>query len=559
MFCLTAPDQAEEYTVDERDLLSGHPSYPEWLRRVEAVFQRMQAEHPQVERRPYQIENAAMYCLRRRNLMGHAQGSGKTTTTALMIAALYPRLEEARPGLVLVVAPSALSASTRWLPDLERVPALQGQVALITRETKHLPDAPIWVVTCDFPRNRSRYLKHREQPHRRTMARRLGKKHAPALLVLDEVHLFQGKTLRTQAIRYLCQRSRRILGLSGTLSDGRLDLIHTTASLLYGQRWPFTQREFLDRYANKQAVQSRYLQTEEEELKPSPRYLQHLSLYKLGEYHALSRRYIHRLTLNDPSVASCVRRPEQSMKVHVAQPSQEHSELYRSVVQEHLEQLRTLAALPHAGTPGRFPLIWELFAVANHPWSKGLQEPPAKAMDLLELLKDCPKTVVFTNSVPAARWLHHFLRSHMSPEQVIRLYAEDNQETPPRLNDDQREQALSRYCFDPEVRAGIFSLRLASLSIDMLTTEQVVFWDLPWQALPVQQAITRVVRPGNPISNVPIHMLTTDGMLDWHAFSLLSQRILNARLLLDYDLESLHDLEIGELDAGDLARRILVT
>lgn len=541
------------WEVQEKNLLSKHPSFKEWNKKTEAVVERMLDAHPSLERRPYQWESAALYCMRRNNLMAHAQGAGKTTTTGITIAALYPEIRKgtARPGLVQIVAPSVLSAQTRWLQDLERLPDLQGKIALVNNP-KTFPTAPIWVYTCDFLRRQSPLIRNRTQARRRMVCRNI---RPAALLVVDEVHLFKQGSLRMLSLKYFSDRCRRILALTGTLSDGRLELVHDICDLVY-RTWPFQRREFLSQFAQKQAVNSRYVESDTEELRPSTRYLESMSVFRVPDYYSIARQHIHRLTLNDPSVAACIKRPQEKSQIFCVSPSQDQRELYLDIVQQHLEQIQTLAGLDRGGMPTKFKLLWKLFEAANTPWQHGVLAPK-KAEKLLELVHSSPKTVVFTSSVSAGRWLHRFLSNNFGRDQVVRLYAQDPEANPARMGDAERETALARHCFEPTVKVGIFSLRLACLSIDMLSTEQVIFWDLPWECLLVQQAITRVVRPGNSNKTVRVQFLTTDGMLDHHAFILLGQKLRNARMLLDYELDTLQEADIGSVDAADLARAIL--
>ncbi len=241
------------------------------------------------------------------------------------------------------------------------------------------------------------------------------------------------------------------------------------------------------------------------------------------------------------------------------QPTAAHQLAYTNLVREYFEPLETLADLDHAGSPNRFAFIWKLFYASNAPWLEHGIDDPAKATRLLELLQGAKKTAIFTSSVDVGLWLHRFLKQELGEAAVVRLYAEDQNADPKRLSEAQRSTILDSYCYSDSVKAGIFSINLASMSIDMLTTDQVVFWDLPatGKPLPVQQAITRAVRPGNVHRAVAVKYLVHAGMLDYHAFRLLGQKLQNAKLLLDYDLESLLGVESGGTDASELAKAIL--
>jgi len=539
---ISDPQQLATAEVEENNLLIQLPNFPRWRRQVQAIAERTALACPEFEVRPYQVEHAAMFCLRRRNIAAHAQGTGKTTVTGLMIAALYPQLR--RPGQVQVVAPSLLSATTRWLPDLERIAGLKGQIAILRRSTER-PHAPIWIYAADYLRRQSPRLKHRQAERRRWIARDLPR---PALLVVDEVHLFRPHTLRGRALRYLAGRARRILALSGTLSDGRLDLIDGTCRLVYGRHWPWSAAEFRRRFGEKQPLNSHYL--EGEELVASPRYLSHLSLYRVGEYYQTFRRFVHRVRISDPSVISCVRLPQLDSDVCCVEPTVDQQQAHRKLVEEHLQLLQALADQPAAGTPNRFRLLQDLYRLANLPWELDLET--CKAEHLLSLVQQARRTVVFTASVSAGRWLTEHLRRHVGS--VVRLYAQDDRATPPQLDEEARERVLELY--NTSARVGVFSLHLASLSIDLLTTDQVVFWDLPWQTLPVQQAITRVLRPGNRHETVRVRYLVTKGLLDTHAFNLLGQKMRGVRLL-DFDLDAVSAADLGAIDASSLARALL--
>ena len=500
--------------------------YPQFLKRIESVAETTWAANPSFERRPYQCEAAALYCCRRQNICAGSQGVGKTLIVGFCIAGLYPDIAKRRRGLVQIVAPSLLSAHSRWAVDLQRIPHLRGLVQVIAKKKDwEQATAPIWVYHQDLLTIKAD--KNRRRPW---LAQDIGRRTPPALLVVDEVHHFKPDNQRTKALFYLRSRSRRCLALSGTLTDVRLDLIHHTCKLVYQKHWCYgSDREFRQALGCKEAIRSRAPLQEETEPTPPKRYLDFISLSRLGDYFQLLNRYVHRLSLDQPKVRRYCRLPERVDKTHVLSPSVAQVSQHRQLLQQQQEWVEQLVKY---GSNGHiFSLFQPLLQLC---WLPPEQEKSAKVEQLLEIVQASERVGIFVSTVEVSRWLTELLRGEF-PGRVVRLYAHDPEAHPTHLKPEQRQQILEQLLFDPHIKVGVLSLNLSAESIDLTSLSDVVFWSLNWSSLQVSQALARAIRPGSPYQSVRVHWLYHTGLLDEHQVKLLLEKLRASRRLLDYD------------------------
>jgi len=521
------PDQLQGWTYRPEAPLTSHPAYTHFFNRVKKVAEATWAANPKFQKRLYQCEAAALYCTRRANLCAGSQGVGKTLIVALTIAGLYPHLARMRPGVVQIVAPSLLSARNRWIVDLERVPFLQGLVQVLSKRSDWLhATAPIWVYHREFLT-----LKSQANRRRPWLAQELAKNRPPCLLVVDEIHHFKPGNVRTQALTYLRWHSRRCLGLSGTLTDSRLDLLHHLCRLVYEEAWPFgSEQEFRRHFGCKEAVRTRAPLGELEDEEPRPkRYLDFIALPKLGSYVQTVSRFIHRLTLDQPKVRSCCIVPAQVDCWHSLPASPEQLQAHRALVQQHrgwIEQVLRYGSQQHV-----FSLFQPLLDLC---WLPPEGKNSVKFHKLVEIIRQSTKTGVFVASIESGRLLTEWLNQEF-PGQVVRLYAQDLQATPKKLSLEQREAVLEELLYREHIKVGVLSLNLASESLDLVSLDHLCFWGLSWSSLQIAQALARVVRPGSPFAQVHIHWMYHQGLLDEHQTKLLWEKQRAAKRLLDYD------------------------
>jgi hypothetical protein len=79
--------------------------------------------------------------------------------------------------------------------------------------------------------------------------------------------------------------------------------------------------------------------------------------------------------------------------------------------------------------------------------------------------------------------------------------------------------------YDSNIKAGVFSIKLASESINLTSADSVIMFGLPWQIKAIKQAIYRCVRPGNTFPSVNVHFLYHYGLIDEYQVLLASEKI----------------------------------
>lgn len=502
-----------------------------------------------LEVRPYQPEMAALYALRADNICAGSCGLGKTFIVGLLICILYDKFK--KPGQIQIAVPNPLSGKTRWLTDLGKLSHLQDKIEFINSEAQLLKSTkPIWIYTIDFIKRRAKQI----GGNRATIGRLLKRRHlTPSLLVVDEIHLLKPDSERSRLWDWWRRHCKRFLVLSGTLSDGRLDLLIHITSLVYRKNLPYSKYNFLAEFQINTTVTTNYIKGEEPVSKVSTRYLPHLDITKLPLYADFAQQFIHRVSLNDPNVSSVIKLPTYSENEIRIMPTIEHREYYHNVFESVKERLESVQ-----------DASWTIALNSINPLLRASAFcPPTirnnKLEKLLELVADCGgKTVIFVNQIETGRILHEIFKKIYNIN-ALRLYAQDPNCKPKVLSASKREALVCRFLFDPSVKVGIFSINLAAESIDLNSASQVIFYDYPWQAIKLQQAIYRAVRPGNPISHIKVNYLYNSGMIDRHQYYLLNERKKSTNAMLDFDPTNLKGQDLSVLDTTELIKRTLAS
>ena len=551
-------ESLEDFEPVEPNLLSERVSgYPQFLARASRAYATYLSGFTGAEYRPYQPEYAALMALRRCNVMGYSMGVGKTSITLLTVQTLYEGLALAespyRSGLVHICVPSLLAAN-RWVEELNRMPALKDKYRLVTQEKDlHRPGkAEILIYTHDFPKRKCRRLSERTE-HRSSLAHYLGKHFRPALLIIDEVHGLKANSQRTGALAYLRGRARRVLVLSGTLSDGNLAQIHSLCKFVYRNYWPYrTAQAFSALFGQKQRLDTNYLYGSARHTEVPEKYLQKLDPAKLGAYYDLMRQFVHRVKLSEPQVAPYLTVPEQEVQLHEITPTVPQKAATTAFIAQHRTALTAAArSLTTNQNAAALQLIYPLIKLANFP-----DIPSNKPGKLLEIVKAASgKVVVFCSYVGSARYVHEFLVAQLGASAVVRLYASDPQATPVALTATARQEILDSFRYDNSVRVAVLSINLASEAIEFPQASDTVFYCMPWSSLKLEQAVHRVVRPGNRNPKVGTHYLFQSSMIDEHQVALAIAKIRASRLLLDYELDS--SVEEVDLSPAEAIRQLL--
>jgi ERCC4-related helicase len=515
--------------------------YQDYLRQAQIIYSQLLSNHPKFEPRPYQPEMAALYALRANNICAGSCGVGKTLIVGLLISIIYK--EWTKPGQIHIAVPSILSAKSRWLVDLEKIECLKNKIEVINSEKDLLNSTkPIFIYTLDFIKRKSKTYK--------TIGKLISRKKRPSLLVIDEIHLLKPNSQRSDEWLKLKRYCKRFLALSGTLSDGRLDLIHHVLKFTYNNHFHYTLKDFKENFGGRTKVKSNYLRGEEEVEEVNPRYLGHLCATKVADFAAISHRFIHRVSLNDPAIRSVVTVPSYDNHLVEILPSKAHRESYITLVLESQQKLIKLKDT--VNTKLAFKYLHPLMLASA--WTDNVNNKLNKLISLVQNNKG--KTVIFANLIETSRKLYNELNL-LYPNQVVRLYATDEEATPKTLSLDKREELLSEFLFNNDIKVGVFSINLAAESIDLNVANQVIFYDYPWQALKIQQAIHRAVRPGALVGHVNVYYLVNYGMIDQHQYTLINQKNIGSRLILDFNAEDLNPSDYSSMNVTELIEKTM--
>lgn len=531
MRTITNPEtlEKERFQAIESDRIDQQPEFKQWCVLAWHHYRQVLAE-ADLEMRPYQPEFAAHYCYRRHNIGALSQGGGKTLIAGLQIASIYcepdrpiPELSsylpKPRPGQIHIGVPHALAAE-RWLTDLPLVPALRGKIKYV-RSSKDLrrTTAQILIYNQDLVKHKAKGAK--------TNVKYMKKYLRPALLIIDEAHNLKPGTTRTKTLEELRLTAKRTLVLTGTLSDGDLSALPHLCRFVYQDQFPYKDSSQFSRYfgVNRQ-IKTDYKKGSQTD---TGRYLRHLDVSRLPEYYNLMRRFVHRVTLDDPEVKPFVSYPKPRWETTIVSTTQEQRRLHHQFLQDHLQKLQALSESSEEDTVLR----------AMHPLIR-IANAPAKESEKLRWTKDKiagenDKVAVFSLTNDGARRLYEYLNT--AGLSTVRLYANDEAADPPKMGDEQRMKTKNRFMTDPQVQCLILQINLAAEAIDLQNAGRVIFYDLPWSSLKVQQAVSRVSRPGNPRAEVAVDLVATEGLIDEHQLNLVKRKMQLSNLMFDYDLD----------------------
>lgn len=480
--------------------------------------------------RPYQAEFAAIYSLRRNNVCALQMGLGKTIIAGLLIAILYEeKLNTFRPGAVQIVCPSALSLEHRWLQDLSLLSSLSPHLEFI-KSPKQIRKSvkPIWLYTHDFPKRKSVNIKG-------NVAKEISRKGlSPNLLIIDEAHQLKRGSKRSESLYTIRKRSKRVLLASGTIADGRIDLLDYICWFAYQRQWPFAPKEFKERFSVNRSVQSSYLYGSLPSGAETNKFVSSVAPSKLPIYTDTLQRFVHRANYRDKNVHPYVSLPERDVWVEDVSPYQDHQDYYNNVIQTYLSSMSKLC---NAGKSQA--VISQALQILN-PILEASSTPPSHISNRkLELLVDYvsdfyaqgKKTAIFIRAIAAGRLVTNTLKNHF-PGEVIRVYSQDNLYDPQVQSLKERSQALNDFLYG-DAMAGVFSYKLCSESINLTSAEQIIFYDYPWSSVELSQGLHRVVRPGSRCDKVREVYLYNQNFIDEHQMNLLAEKMNSSSLALD--------------------------
>jgi len=557
-------DNTDEVTLVKPKLLSEDKAYNHFLDRVCYFYNRYLDKNDKQDFREYQLKYAAMMCCRRYNFMGWEQRTGKTLTCVLIIQALYsikytehqlynfkgvvkatsyrPVYQfDVRAKSIHIAVPSILAAMS-WVKELSQSD-LKDQFALVTSYKELLEaEVPIIIYSHDFPKNK-------ENKKERRISKALSKLR-PNLLIVDEAHGLKGNSLRSQHMQIVRNNSRRVISLSGTPSEGSLSDIWYLMAFTYNKHWPYRRPEdFIKTFGTKQKLQANYLLSSHETI--PDKFLQQLELNKMPAYYKLMQRFLHRLTLSDPEVSSCVKVPTTNAILYRLEPDIEQKRLYDNYIEERKSQLIKAA---HAVTLKQkaeaLQLINPLIELTNQ-W----EEDNNKLKKCAEIINSSVgKVIIFCARISSARVITNYLKKEFKQDSIVRIYATDPEEDKKTLTQEDRIELVTKFQYESKVKVGVFSINLASEAIELNSASDIIFYCMPWSSIKIRQAISRPVGPGNPYDTVNIHYPFFDKFIDEYQVTLAISKIKSINLL-DYNVNSLE----GEIDLSptEVIRKLL--
>jgi superfamily II DNA or RNA helicase len=523
---------AQQFTVVEKSITQTE-IYSQHLTRIQKLFQAAQQRQPQLEARDYQLAAAAMYCCRPNNMAALSQGLGKTFIATLIAANLYSQTE--RAGTVHICIPNQTMLQ-RWLEDLqllfdpEEIVFLSNQDlgrTSLPRKQNLIKEAKILIYTHDFPRYRGK--------EGLTNGRYLLESVPPSLLVIDEIHhLKDSNSLKYLALNPIARRAKRVLGLSGTLTEGDLNCLANILQLIYQRDWVY--------YRQSQKLQSLFGRSLELGLNYATgqkaigknKQLNSVNKDKLSDYYNLVRRYIHRLSIDQPEVRAQITLPAANFKAYAVELNLSQADAYQAALAANsytLAGLQNNNQLSQEGTKYAQTLLQEAIRICNCGVDK---LPTPKSKLTVNLTTTAKKTVVFCQHVASARFIYEQLAVRWGTNALIRVFSKDAEFVPTTQSPAQRWAAIHKFETDPNIRVGIFSLNLAAEAIDLVAADQIIIYCAPWSGAKFDQCLRRTLRPGNKNPAVEIITIYHTRAIDRYQLQLIEAKQKVGRLLLDY-------------------------
>lgn len=546
---VTDPEDLESYKLIEENLLNQRQAYEMYKVKISKLYNRLIKNNERLEHREYQVEDAALLCCRRHHVLTHGLGLGKTNITLLALYALYYPMSNRRPGSIQIAVPNLLAAN-RWVEDINRINELLSEPIdfEVIKKDKQLRSstAPIFIYSQDFPKNKCRAL----TSPKGNVCRWLRKHRKPSCFIIDEVHNCQSNSSRTKQISLLASVAKRRIALSGTLTELK-HVQNVCSNIVYKKHFPYDDpRTFTKNFSLKQKLTTNY--TGRLSHSSPEKYLRQLDTRKAPEYYNLMRRYIYRVRVDDPQVKKCITIPESIIQMHSVESTLKQYAAHTEYINEYRNQLNLAT---HQGDAKSLKLIVPLIKIANE---SPLDHPTNKLIKLSELVSNSAnKVVIFCHYISSARTVTRYLQRMLGEDKVVRLYASDPQEVPTSLTQDMQLERQSRFQYDPLIKVGVFSINLASQSIDLTSASDVIYYCCGWSAIQIQQSLKRAVRPGNPNKQVNSHYIYTKGLIDTHQVSLAIEKIKSSRILMDFDLDDITNN--NDLSPAEAVRKLLAS
>mgnify|MGYP001226961729 CR=1 FL=1 len=594
---LTSPQEltAMGFTIDAEPTLLDDPLYLEYRK----VIDRYIAATGFAARPPweYQRRYAAMAACRRRNLLAHEQGLGKTYETVLAVLARYgSALTGAQPalrrGTIQIVAPRH-TLKLAWLQEFARV-GLDHLVDVILTETDVLNSTkPIWLLGYDLLKQqttRGRQMKRngRVRIHKsgeqlffgEPMWRVIRRVARPHMVIFDEIHSLRKDSDRTAAVLQYRRGVKNRLGLTGTPVDGWVGHLATILNVIYGESthvFPWTEKSFTDLFTRERMVDLDYVTGESGQSAAKKRKAPGINPDQIPAFYEATKHLMHRLIYRDPEVSGNVKFPPVTYHVEKCALGNTHGDFYYGLHEQVVAEIaRAVAAYKNNPLNANrlrqnvLTQIGLLRRAASCPWGMAAVPgiPLPKPMDVdkvtrtieicLKAKAEGRKVIVFTNFVDTGRILTQALKQ--AGVDTVRVYASDKLEKPVHLDQDAREDRIERFLEDPGITALVGNLGLLSTGLTMVEASVIVNFDHDWRANTYKQGISRVVRPGGRMAGVDVYDLLTVQTVDIYVFTALMNKVKATAEMIDrqFNLENLPTEEdLLELDPMSIAQALL--
>jgi hypothetical protein len=405
---------------------------------------------------------AVGYALRaRRVIIADDRGTGKTAEALATLEA-----EGCYPALLVTTSAASIQLSrevSRWLPwrHMALVTADEGQEVASGEGTE---TAEILVTSYAL------------------LDRLDGVWRRPAALVCDEAHhLLHEESQRSRRVRMLARGASMVLLLSGTpMANRPADMLSLLAILgLLGEFGG--PRTFIRRYCAPRKTRSGYLDIR------GAAHLEELN----QKLRALC--YVRRLKKD---IATEIPRKQRRVVPMPLNGRQTYERAAAEVTRWLDEAMETVA-----GSAG---------SAARADWTDGAREVGRRRRAEALVYQDRLKVVTLRAKLPAClEWLSDFMEGAEAEGRKVLVFADaveaqqavlgafpDAARVTGRMRVRARQAQVDRFQGDPDCRLAVCALRAAGESLELQAATDVVFLDLPWVPLLLDQAEDRADRLG---------------------------------------------------------------
>ncbi|CAJ1387731.1 unnamed protein product [Effrenium voratum] len=444
---------------------------------------------------PYQRE-AVDFALRRggRVLLGDEMGLGKTAQ-ALTLAAQFPL-----DFPMLVVCPSSLRGNwreeaARWLPH-DLLPDPERHVQVVRKGAEALrPEARVVVVSYDLVAQNACFRQTpRGAPYR--------------LVICDEAHYLKSpSSQRSQALRPLLQKARRVALLTGTPALAKAAEIYALLHCLLPGLLPESHREFCERYCNEKKIQIGRRQVQQWE-----------GSRLEDELHAVLDMVMVRRFKTQVLSQLPAKRRQRVLLDKLSNDQGALKELREKLKDCKGQEEQTIQA---GGAP-------ELFRLT------GLAKAQAVAEYVQYLVEAECRFLLFAHHQAVMDTLQQTL------EKLKTGFIRIDGKTPPQ----KREEQVRDFRERKDLQVALLSITACGQGLNLQVCSTVVFAELHWTPGILMQAEDRAHRMGQKES-VNVHYLIAKDTLDESMYQMLERKQHDVGLMLDGQASRLNAEKVG--------------